>query len=127
MSDASWRRAYHECWKPRNWTSHSPLREEFRNVLRRNRPFAQDLPARLFVGEIDDGGSNFSWRGTSVHDDGNANSQLVADRFGSGAFRFAAQVCGGGSDWNARSFHDLQGNFRIRNAQGHVAGVGGHL
>src|SRR5260370_26727771 len=74
------------------WPSASPLREKFRNLLRRNRALAEDFPAGLFVREIHDGGSDFAGRSAAVDDDGNTHAKLVTHRHRGRTFGFAAEV-----------------------------------
>src|SRR6185503_5477121 len=89
---------------------HSSLREKLGDLLGGNGTFPHDAPTRLFVGEVDDGGSHFTGRSSAIDNDRNAVLQLIADGQRSGALGFTAQVGGGGGDGNLRCLHHRQRN-----------------
>src|SRR5258708_26292610 len=108
-------------------SSLSSVGKESRNLISGNRAFANDTPARSFVGEINDGGSDIARRRATVDDNADASLQLVAYLLGAGTLRGAAKIGRCGGDWNGGGGDHRQGNLGVRHAQSDVAGISGHL
>jgi hypothetical protein len=87
--------------------------------------FAEDHPGVPAAGEVDDGGGECACGGTAVYDERDLVAELCVDVVGKGAFREAAEVCGGGGDRQAESGDDGAGDGGSGDTECDVAGVGG--
>src|ERR1700722_2645085 len=68
--------------RPTGWQRRpSSLGEKLGDLIFGDGPFTNDFPARLFVGQIDDGGRNVARRNAAVDDDADAPARLVVYLF----------------------------------------------
>src|SRR5262244_2886230 len=109
------------------WTKGSSLGKVLGNLLGGNSAFADDSPASVLVGKVDNRGSDLTRRNASIDDDGDSILQLIADCNRRRAFGRAAQIRGGCSNRQSCGAYHLQRNLRRRNAQRNIAGVSRYL
>src|ERR1700691_640612 len=105
----------------------SSLGKISRNLLSRNRAFADDAPPRSFIGEVNDGGRNIARRSATIDNNADAALELVAHLLRAGALRSSAQVRRRSGNGNSRCRYHSPRNLRVRHAQSHVASVSSYL
>src|SRR5882757_10001427 len=99
----------------------SALQSE-RYLVGRDGSFPKNFP-RTIGGEVNDGGSNATAGGPSIHNQRNAVTYLIAHTGGVIALGQSLQVGGRGGDGQSQRLHDGPGNHRAGHAQRHVTGV----
>ena len=96
------------------------------DLVGRDCAFAENHPGVAAAGEVDDGGGGGAGGGAAVDDEGKLVAQLFADAEGRGALRQAGEVSRGRGDGQAEASYDGAGDGGFGDAEGKIAGVGGH-
>jgi len=86
---------------------------------------AQNLPASVSTGEIDDGGGQAAACWPAIDDQGYTVAELIAHARGIGTLGRALQVGGCGGNRQPEGIGDSARDDGVRDTERYVAGVGG--